>query len=558
MKNLNNTIFFLTIITGTILLSSCEQEDYLEEESRSQVTSDMLFDSPEGVSYFMNGLYAEVYIERDRGFEISVEGEQIMNAQMQCGVDNCATHAHDGSDFISPLGEWNLVLSSWGHNRRTFQWIFRVINAANTVITRVGESDINWSEDEKNQVLAEARAIRAWAYRHATYLWGEVPLIDTENANVKTDWERTDLSTLYEFMENDLLFAETHLKKFHDHPGKISRAVATHYLAELYLRMERWEDAIAAANRIIDDPDYSLITERYGVRANEPGVPFMDQFYDGNVKRNEGNTEVLWAWIYEPDVIYEKRGSYMNRYWYHRLYQVPFMGPQAKAQYGAQALSRYAITNYGFDVYEVQDDRYSEHALTHYFIALKRGIDVRSGEVYSEGDTVWTTRFKENLPASKKQQPTNESRDFMWTSTRKWEHQLESYALTTSGWTYGDQPYLRLAETYLIRAEAEFRLNRLDDAAETLNIIRRRSNATEISTGEISLEFILDERSRELIGEEQRRYTLLRTATWVDRYKQYNPLHPETVQPHHALYPIPQNVIDSNVDLEMQNNPGYE
>jgi hypothetical protein len=283
----------------------------------------------------------------------------------------------------------------------------------------------------------------------------------------------------------------------------------------------------------------------------------MDQFYDGNVKRSEGNTEVLWAWIYEPEVISEDRGSYMNRYWYHRLYQVPFMGADAKALYGAQALSRYAITTYGFDVYEPQDDRYSEFALTHYFIALKRSLDLRDGTIYSPGDTVYTTWFAD-LPPEKKVVPTNENRDFMWTSTRKWEHQDEKYALSTRGWTYGDQPYLRLAETYLIRAEAEFRLNRTGEAAETLNILRRRSNASEITAGDVNLDFILDERSRELIGEEHRRYTLVRTGTFVERYKKYNPHFPETVQEYHNLYPIPQTVIDANVDLQMDNNPGYD
>jgi hypothetical protein len=556
MKFIKYIYLLATIFPAALFTFSCESEKFLEEESRSEVTSDMLFNSMEGVDYFMNGLYAMVYIEHDRGNAVETYGEQMLGTQMHCGVDNVAVHAHDGTSLMSPLGEWQFVIPEWAHNRRTFEWVFRVINNANTVISRIDNPEIKWTEEAKNQVLAEARTIRAWGYRHATYLYGEVPLIDQEVKEVKTDWIRTDLPTLYEFMEQDLLYAEANLAKFHPHPGKISRAVATHYLAELYLRMERWQDALDATNRVINDPDYELITDRYGVRLNEPGVAFMDQFYDGNVKRSEGNTEVLWAWIYEPGVISESRGSYLNRYWYHRLYQVNFMGSEAKAQFGAQSLSRYAITPYGFNVYEPQDDRYSEYAITHYFVALRSGFDLRgTPAIVSPGDTVMTTWFHPTLP---KTQPTNENRDFMWSSTRKWEDRDPNYAVTTRGWTYGDQVYLRLAETYLIKAEAQFRLSQPAEAANTLNIIRARSNATPISAGDVDLGFILDERSRELLGEEQRRYTLVRTGTFVERYKQYNPLNPETVQPHHALFPIPQTVIDANVDLKMPNNPGYE
>lgn len=60
-------------------------------------------------------------------------------------------------------------------------------------------------------------------------------------------------------------------------------------------------------------------------------------------------------------------------------------------------------------------------------------------------------------------------------------------------------------------AEAQIKLGELDEAAETINILRRRSNAYEISAQDVILDFILDERSRKLFTEEQSRYTLLTT-----------------------------------------------
>ena len=85
-----------------------------------------------------------------------------------------------------------------------------------------------------------------------------------------------------------------------------------------------------------------------------------------------------------------------------------------------------------------------------------------------------------------------------------------------------DQIYLRLAETYLLKAEAEFKLGQLTNAMNTINVIRNRSNATPIPVDSVSLDFILDERSRELFLEEERRMTLLRTHTWYDRTRKYN------------------------------------
>src|SRR5690606_38548577 len=83
-----------------------------------------------------------------------------------------------------------------------------------------------------------------------------------------------------------------------------------------------------------------------------------------------------------------------------------------------------------------------------------------------------------------------------------------------SSYQGNDIPYLRLAETYLLKAEAEYLLGDTEAAAEALNTIRRRSNASEITPADVDLDFILDERTRELVAEEHRRWTLLRTGKW--------------------------------------------
>ena len=114
-----------------------------------------------------------------------------------------------------------------------------------------------------------------------------------------------------------------------------------------------------------------------------------------------------------------------------------------------------------------------------------------------------------------------------------------------------------MAETYLLKAEAQLALNDPGAAAITLNILRERSNATPITGADVDIDFILDERSRELLAEEQRRITLLRTGKWLERTKAYNNNGGETVRDIDVLFAIPQDVIDANLTSPMENNPGH-
>ena len=116
---------------------------------------------------------------------------------------------------------------------------------------------------------------------------------------------------------------------------------------------------------------------------------------------------------------------------------------------------------------------------------------------------------------------------------------------------------MRLAETYLLKAEAQLALDDAVGAAVTLNIIRARSNASTIAAGDVDIDFILDERSRELLCEEQRRCTLLRTGKWLERTRAYNNNGGATVRDIDVLFAIPQDVIESNLILKMENNPGH-
>jgi hypothetical protein len=372
-----------------------------------------------------------------------------------------------------------------------------------------------------------------------TYLWGPVPLNLEESSgeSVRTDWERTPVAQVRAQMEQDLLFAEQYLPEVPPTPGRLSKAVARHYLSELYLAENQPDKALVEAKKVTESGSFHLITERYGVRKNQPGSPFMDQFLDGNSARDEGNTEALWVFRYALNT---PGGGYsiMRRYWVNRYYLIT--GIPVTAENGGRAIGRFANTAWAINLYEPNDDRGDYNAIRKFYVYSDPDLLPKGKQL---GDTVWLSWKKEK------------ESDRYWPSTRKWDY--ASPIDVNAGEQYEDQPYLRLAETYLLQAEAQMKTGDLSGAAESINKLRRRAGASEITPGQVTLDFILDERSRELLTEEERRYTLLRTHTWLDRVRKYNPLAGPNVESRDTIFPIPQAVIDANLDAKMEQNPGF-
>ena len=158
-----------------------------------------------------------------------------------------------------------------------------------------------------------------------------------------------------------------------------------------------------------------------------------------------------------------------------------------------------------------------------------------------------------------------------------------------------DQPYgghsdwylFRLAETYLLRAEAYCWLEQKELAAADINAVRTRALADPISVSDVSLDYILDERARELYAEEFRKTELTRIAFimaekgmngysmdnfseknfWYDRVMEKNEFYRAgdilwgtnvfKLSPFHVLWPIPASAIDSNQGGTINQNKGY-
>ena len=119
---------------------------------------------------------------------------------------------------------------------------------------------------------------------------------------------------------------------------------------------------------------------------------------------------------------------------------------------------------------------------------------------------------------------------------------------STAGATYLDQYMLRLAETYLLRAEAFLMKGDKEKAANDINEVRNRAHTSEVVASEVTIDYILDERARELVYEEFRRITLGRLGKYVERVRKYNTLNGPRVEDYHELFPIPYSAIEANKD----------
>jgi len=560
-KIVNYTIAIFTLI---ILFTGCS-EDWLNEEPPHLITTVTLYTDYSGFQSGVNGLYSLVRQEY-QGASSGGTGINYLRKEMWMnGTDNMTTNQRDG--FARVAEQWTNNNSTYSRIRESFHWYYRIVNTANTIINNAENEGIDWRggtlspEENKNMVIAHAKVCRAFAYRYLTYGWGDVPLNLNEalGSEVKTDWERTPVAEVRAQIIEDFLFAEQYIGVEPEFQGRITKGAIQHYLAELYLTEDNATEALKWADKCIGNSAYKLIETRYGVKSSEPGVPFMDMFYDGNSNRNEGNSEALWVFPNEFEVV-GGGGAIIRRWHMSRYYSWDIAGTKDPLKKtvarGGRGLGRMSVTKWALDNYEDGDERFSEHAIRKFYIlktaeenGTQNGVDIGADKLpdgYAYGDTVWNSwskvlEYKANR--------------YDWPHSRKWDSAHELYI--DDGRQYNEIIHLRLAETYLLKAEAQLALSDPGGAATTLNIIRERSNATLITSAEVDIDFILDERSRELLCEEQRRITLLRTGKWLERVRAHNYNGGQTVRDIDVLFAIPQDVIDANLTLPMENNPGH-
>jgi hypothetical protein len=457
----------------------------------------------------------------------------------------------------------------------TYFWegSYEIIQRANVLIEGINVSeDAIWtSENQKNEFLAEAMFFRAWTYRFLVPLYGDVPLVTEPIKTVKTDFIRNPKAEVYQQMENDLTFAAANLPEpgNEENPGRITRGAAWHVLSEVYLSQGKFQPAVDAASEAIDGGNYALMTNRFGSNRDVfgSGDVFLDLFSFGNHNLSE-NKEALWVIQFEPLVT----GGFQypgERAWgpaYFRLGNTPDGVPAFRGEFIDGSYTGYSDTlgrpvawikptNYA--AYEVwqsdweNDIRNAEHNIKRNFYYDNPASAYHNQKI----------DFSLYPPGSR--DPLRDTCQYIYPYYLKHADPLNHFtnpSQSGGGWNHKDVYAIRLAETVLLRAEAYVGLGNLELAAADINKIRSRANASPVSPANVDLEYILDERARELYGEEFRHITLRRMGKLLERVRKYNnnPIYPGcNIQDYNVLFPIPQSQIDLNIDAEFEQNPGY-
>ncbi|MBV9880207.1 MAG: RagB/SusD family nutrient uptake outer membrane protein, partial [Gemmatirosa sp.] len=162
----------------------------------------------------------------------------------------------------------------------------------------------------------------------------------------------------------------------------------------------------------------------------------------------------------------------------------------------------------------------------------------------------------------------NEYTNLLYPGLKKWQDQTRSDPNAFPG--HRDRVLWRLADVYLMRAEANIRAGRPSDAIADINVLRARAawpgQTNTLSAAELTqfnaspIDVLLDERERELAGEERRWFVLQRQgqAVFLNRIKAFNST-AQAVDPHFMLRPIPQSQIDRTEGnaASFPQNPGY-
>jgi hypothetical protein len=207
---------------------------------------------------------------------------------------------------------------------------------------------------------------------------------------------------------------------------------------------------------------------------------------------------------------------------------------------GGRGIGRLSPTRWALSLYAANDDRGTSFR---YYYLINNPAGIPTG--MKLGDTIFLDKTG-----------TEKLMNANWPSTRKWDY-AQPAPLDIVDRQYNDQILIRSGESYLLLAEANFRLGDLQGAATAINALRTRARTTTVTAAQVTLDLILDERSRELFAEEDRRYALLRTGKWFDRTKLFNKVAAPNIALRDTLLPIPQDVIDANRTTPMRQNPGY-
>jgi len=566
MKKFIKLILALIFIGG--IMDSCS-DSFLDEVPLDRFSPENFLENEAGYDAAIVALYEgsrEEYMIANVNFEY-----------MSVGTD----FAQWGRNDSRGLKDYSLLNSNLSAAIVYWDWAYKqMIGRANLVLENIDDPSLEISDEARNNIKGQALFFRGYTYNFLANLYGGVPIVDARLTEPKFDFVRASREEVLRFAAKDLEDASILLPKDVE-DGRVPKAAAFHLLSEIYISIGMVSDdntfydkSIAAASSVISKEvgDYELMTSRFGPASTNSGDVFSDIFAQGQINHSSGNKEVIWSWQFESFTVggstAKNLGNNGPRYWapeYDRI-----SSPNGFSNSASDSMNRgigvNSPTNYlKYKIWEndpndMRNSKYNIRRVYYY-------NNVNDPEYY--GKEIKTAHGADGKLYLTKNDGTITDMvlDTLWLYY-PWFRKTDGAPFNDNvlaGQTSKDWPRMRVGETYLLRAEAYFRKGNMEKAADDINVVRARVNATPISSNDVTEDFILDERARELMVEEPRLRTLIRMGRLVDRVRTYNsaPSVPggvssgTTIQDFNKFWPIPQKVIDANTGSKLEQNPGY-
>jgi hypothetical protein len=432
------------------------------------------------------------------------------------------------------------------------------INTANTAIDAIAAST-DLPEATKNIRLGENRFLRALYYFNLVRTYGALQLNLQPTKGVSIEAHRTPADSIYSaaiIPDLEFAIANLPLKGVQSDYFRATKGAAQTLLAEVYLTRAAPGDFDKATQLTSD----VIASGKYTLNSNFSSLFCLPTTTSGAcdyAASQKTDPELIFSVTFTGDNGTDIFGNNLHLYWVmwydNSAYTTPGL-PRSPA-YG-RPYRRTRPTRHLLDLFDrTTDSRYNASFQT---VWLRAPGDTA---IWLTGSATAETRPSARFGKFGEPQYTNG----LYPTLKKWLDQTRTDANVFPG--HRDRQLWRLADLYLMRAEANIRAGRSADAVADLNVIRRRAaiagqnNDVNVTTYNASpIDYLLDERERELAGEERRFFTLTRMGSdvFLRRVKAYNST-ASAVQAFHMLRPIPQTQIDRTEGgkTAFPQNPGY-
>ncbi|MDX1767056.1 RagB/SusD family nutrient uptake outer membrane protein [Arenibacter troitsensis] len=593
--NYRRSFLSFTLILA-VAFTGCEEE-FLDADPQSFYTPSNALDTPEGLnsllSQAMRNLRAEFY-----GDGAPMITENIFSEVSVEGTTDKSGPAQDLNLLILP----DANLNSANFNRIGWFWeeFYKGIKYANTVIGRLDDATFE-SDAQKNDILGRALFHRAYRYYRLTQQFGDVPLILEEITSARLDFVTTARETILRKMQEDLNRAVPLVNAVANN-GDINKDAVLHLLTKVNLALGDFDEAIASSTQIIEGGTHTLTTDRFGIDAGNAAKDVTWDLHRVENKSIPGNTEGILVVI--DRLGYEDNGDYAGGTSIQRQ-AVPLWWRFINTPDGQNGMSDAPgididqVTAIGRGIGRNRGTHYStkeiwknanndqRHKLGNWYDM--EDLVYNAPSLQSSGNPYYGKNLELYLPNGT---PLCSDTIRNWYGFPHYKFFVPDPLNVKPAGGHGDWYVYRVAETYLLRAEAYFWKGNLGAAADDINVVRRRAEADEITAADVDIAYILDERARELYYEEGRKTELTRIAYifaktgkaayngktynldnfstdnfWYDRIMEvtdfYNKgvktIHGDeyTMSPYHVLWPIPASAINANTQGVINQNEGY-